>query len=105
MIVLQYAKQSKGVNMALEATIRARCDAELKVSAEAIFKQLGITTSQAINMFLAKVKNEKGIPFELKIPNEKTAQAMKDAMLGKNIESTSIEQIKQEFESMKHAKH
>jgi len=91
--------------MALEATIRARCDAELKVSAEAIFKQLGITTSQAINMFLAKVKSEKGIPFELKIPNETTIDAMNEVKLGKNIESTSIEQIKQEFESIKYAKH
>ena len=91
--------------MALEATIRARCDAELKVSAEAIFKQLGITTSQAINMFLAKVKNEKGIPFELKIPNETTIEAMNEAKLDRNMKAASIEQIKQEFESMKHAKH
>jgi DNA-damage-inducible protein J len=48
--------------MPLDATIRARCDADLKNAAEAIFKELGISTSQAINMFLAKVKIEKGIP-------------------------------------------
>lgn len=89
----------------LDATIRARCDADLKKSAEDIFKQLGITTSQAINMFLAKVKQENGIPFELKIPNELTQSVMDDVRKGKNIESTSIAQMKQEFESMKHAKH
>ncbi|MDD3323648.1 MAG: type II toxin-antitoxin system RelB/DinJ family antitoxin [Sulfurospirillaceae bacterium] len=91
--------------MALEATIRARCDVELKNSAEAIFKQLGISTSQAINMFLAKVKSENGIPFELKIPNEKTAQVMNEVLKGINMEETSIEQLKAEFESQKHAKH
>ncbi|MBV5277532.1 MAG: type II toxin-antitoxin system RelB/DinJ family antitoxin [Campylobacteraceae bacterium] len=91
--------------MALEATIRARCDAELKNSAEAIFKQLGISTSQAINMFLAKVKSENGIPFELKIPNEKTAQVMNEVLKGTNMEETSIEQLKMEFESQKYAKH
>ncbi|MDD3463161.1 MAG: type II toxin-antitoxin system RelB/DinJ family antitoxin [Sulfurospirillaceae bacterium] len=91
--------------MALEATIRARCDIELKNSAEAIFKQLGISTSQAINMFLAKVKSENGIPFELKIPNEKTAQVMNEVLNGINMEETSIEQLKAEFESQKHAKH
>lgn len=91
--------------MALEAIIRARCDAELKVSTEAIFKQLGITTSQAINMFLAKVKNENGIPFELKIPNETTANAMLEARENKNMEPSSIEQLKQDFKSVKNAKH
>lgn len=91
--------------MALEATIRARCDAELKNSAEAIFKKLGISTSQAINMFLAKVKSENGIPFELKIPNEKTAQVMNEVLKGINMEETSIEQLKMEFESQKYAKH
>ena len=89
----------------LDATIRARCDADLKKSAEEIFGQLGITTSQAINMFLAKVKQENGIPFELKIPNKTTQKAMDDVRNGKNTESTTIEQIKQEFESIKNAKH
>lgn len=90
--------------MALEATIRARCDADLKNSAEAIFKELGITTSQAINMFLAKVKREKGIPFELKIPNSTTANAMEEAQKGINMESVTLEELKSEFASIKHAK-
>ena len=89
----------------LDATIRARCDADLKRAAEEIFGQLGITTSQAINMFLAKVKQENGIPFELKIPNKTTQKAMNDIRNGKNTESVSIEQIKQEIESIKYAKH
>ena len=90
--------------MALEATIRARCDADLKNSAEAIFKELGITTSQAINMFLAKVKREKGIPFELKIPNIITANAMEEAQKGINMESVTLDELKYEFASIKHAK-
>jgi len=91
--------------MALDATIRARCDADLKNAAEAIFKELGISTSQAINMFLAKVKREKGIPFELKIPNETTLEAMQDAQDGINMEAITMDTLKAEFENMKHAKH
>ena len=90
--------------MALEATIRARCDADLKNSAEAIFKELGITTSQAINMFLAKVKREKGIPFELKIPNIITANVMEEAQKGINMESVTLDELKSEFANIKHAK-
>lgn len=90
--------------MSLDATIRARCDADLKNAAEAIFKELGISTSQAINMFLAKVKIEKGIPFELKIPNEITQLAMNEAKEGVNMEAITLDELKVEIEHAKHAK-
>ena len=63
----------------LNTTVRARVDSNLKSETEAIFAQIGITTSQAINIFLTRVKYEKGIPFELKIPNQTTEDAMKEA--------------------------
>ncbi len=65
--------------MALTSTVRARVDSNLKAEVEEIFKTLGISTSQAINMFLSRVKTEKGIPFELKIPNKTTLKAMEEA--------------------------
>lgn len=65
--------------MALEATVRARIDTNLKQEVEDILKQIGLTTSQAITLFMNKIKNERGIPFELKVPNALTLQAMKDA--------------------------
>ncbi len=68
--------------MALDATVRARVDAKLKEETEKIFSEIGLSTSQAINMFLKSVKRERGIPFELKIPNEKTLQAMREAKEG-----------------------
>jgi len=67
----------------LDATVRARIDSGLKNEVEVIFHELGLTTSQAITLFFKKVKIEKGIPFELKIPNETTIKAMNEA---KNLE-------------------
>jgi len=69
--------------MMLDATVRARIDSGLKNEVEVIFHELGLTTSQAITLFFKKVKIEKGIPFELKIPNETTIKAMNEA---KNLE-------------------
>lgn len=69
--------------MMLDTTVRARIDSNLKNEVETIFHELGLTTSQAITLFLKKVKIEKGIPFELKIPNETTIKAMSEA---KNLE-------------------
>lgn len=65
--------------MSLDATVRARIDTQLKQEVEEIFKQIGLTTSQAITLFMNRVKYEKGIPFELKIPNAKTLKAIEEA--------------------------
>ena len=65
--------------MALNSTVRARVDEQLKYEVEEILKQIGLTTSQAITLFLNRIRYEKGIPFELKIPNATTLKAMEEA--------------------------
>jgi DNA-damage-inducible protein J len=65
--------------MSLDATVRARIDVQLKQEVEEIFKQIGLTTSQAITIFMNRVKLDRGIPFELKVPSAKTLQAMEEA--------------------------
>ena len=78
--------------MALDSTIRARVDSKLKGEIEDILSEIGISTSQAILMFLKAVKRERGIPFELKIPNETTLKAMQEAKEGKG-ETISYEEF------------
>jgi len=42
------------------------------------------------------IKRERGIPMELKIPNDETLQAMKDAELGINMEEITLEEMIEE---------
>ena len=84
--------------MARGATVRARVDAKLKEETEKIFSEIGLTPSQAITLFLKSVKRERGIPFELKIPNETTLKAMQEAKEGIG-ETISYEDFIQESES------
>lgn len=65
--------------MALNATVRARIDAELKEDVEKILSEIGISTSQAITMFMKGIKRERGIPFELKISNKDTLKVIQKA--------------------------
>ncbi len=65
--------------MALDATVRARVDTQLKDDVEEILSQIGLSTSQAITLFMKRIKYEKGIPFELKVPNATTLNAMREA--------------------------
>lgn len=58
-----------------------RMDSEVKKQAEAIFGEIGINMTTAINIFLKQAIRENGIPFELKVktPNAQTAEAMEES--------------------------
>lgn len=45
-------------------TVSFRTRQVLKKKAEAVFEDMGISTSAAINMFLTQVVREKGMPFQ-----------------------------------------
>ena len=43
-------------------------DSQLKEDSEAVLAKLGISTTEAIRMFLSQVRLRKGMPFPLSIP-------------------------------------
>ncbi|MGB5684963.1 MAG: type II toxin-antitoxin system RelB/DinJ family antitoxin [Candidatus Electrothrix sp.] len=67
------------------ATIQARINPEVKREAQNILSQLHMTMSEAIALYLTQITLHKGIPFEIKIPNEVTQKALKDSEAGKNL--------------------
>jgi len=71
--------------MSKAAFIRARVEPKLKVNAEHILSLLGITPTQAITMLYSRIAREHEWPLELKIPNAKTARAIKETRKGKGI--------------------
>ena len=73
--------------MAKTATVRARVEPELKRGAEAVLKRMGLTSSEAITLFLAQVKLTKSIPFPVRVPNKETARAVKDIRARKDTET------------------
>ena len=56
--------------------IHARIDPRLKKSAERVFKQIGISTTEAIRLFLKQVELHRGLPFPVAVPNKETVAAM-----------------------------
>lgn len=74
--------------MAKSATINMRVDPAIKSDAEGIFSSLGMTLTEAINVFLHKSVMEGGLPFDVRQPryNAETEAAMaeaRDIMAGK----------------------
>ena len=54
--------------------VRARLEPELKEHAEQVFKQLGLSVTQAITMFYKQVEMRGGLPFNVVIPTWDTAR-------------------------------
>ncbi|WYD81833.1 MAG: type II toxin-antitoxin system RelB/DinJ family antitoxin [Candidatus Electrothrix gigas] len=67
------------------ATIQARINPQVKKDAQKILNQLHITMSEAIALYLTQITLHKGIPFEIKIPNEITEKTLRDSEAGKNL--------------------
>lgn len=67
------------------ATIRARIEPELKHNVEHILGSLGVSTTDAITMFYKQIEMHQGLPFQVKIPNKETIEALNDAEKGENL--------------------
>lgn len=67
--------------MAKTATINMRVNPQVKSDAESLFASLGMTLTEAINVFLHKSVMEGGLPFDVRQPhyNAETEQALREA--------------------------
>ena len=76
--------------MAKTDTLHIRIEPSVKQRAEETLKDLGLSITEAINVFLNQVILNDGIPFEIRKPryNQETIQAMEDTKNGKNLSKT-----------------
>ena len=71
--------------MTKTATVRARIEPRLKTDVEKLFSKLGLSTTEAINLFYRQVKLRKGLPFSVVIPNKTTENALKNTDAERNL--------------------
>ena len=84
--------------MSIAQTVTIQIDSTLKQNAETVFKQLGLSTSQAISLFYKQVQLRQDLPFESEeIPNATTIKALNDAKAGKG---TSFETTDELFKDL-----
>lgn len=80
--------------MSKDAYIRARTDAHLKERVEFIFAKLGLNMTDAINLFFHQVEIQGGLPFDVRIPNAETLQALQDLERNHDITTSSLSDFK-----------
>jgi DNA-damage-inducible protein J len=63
-------------------TARARIRPDIKAEAESIIHELGLSVSTAFELFYRQIILNRGLPFDVRIPNVTTRRAIEDARKG-----------------------
>ena len=63
--------------------VRARIDAKTKKRAADALSAMGLSISDAIRLLMRRVADERRLPFELKVPNAATREAIAELEAGK----------------------
>ncbi|MCK4441622.1 MAG: type II toxin-antitoxin system RelB/DinJ family antitoxin [Sulfurovaceae bacterium] len=70
-------------------------------TAKEIFKEYNMTVTDAINMFLNRVRLERGLPFDVKIPSDVTIEAIEQIKRGEVVNYTSDDPIAEMMKDLK----
>jgi len=65
------------------ATARARIRPDIKSEAESIIHDLGLSVSTAFELFYRQIIMNRGLPFDVRIPNKTTLKAIENARKGR----------------------
>ena len=84
--------------MGKTATIQTRVDPVIKKKAQEVLRRLNVSMSEAISMYLAQIALQRGIPFEIKIPNDLTVQTLEAAEKGEELHG--VDSVERLFEDM-----
>ena len=88
--------------MAKTDTLHIRIEPSVKQRAEKTLNELGLSITDAINVFLNQVILNDGIPFEIRKPrfNKETIEAIEDVKKGKNLSKTfdTVDEMFKELE-------
>ena len=73
------------------AVIHARIEPQIKRQAEGVLHSLGLSPTEAIRIFYRLITLRRGLPFEVAVPNQRTAATLEKSRRGDDV---------QEFESL-----
>jgi len=86
--------------MATSTTIQARIDVDTKRQAKGILDTLGISMSEAVFVYFKQIVMQRGIPFEIKVPNDITIETFEKTDAGEDLHRVSgLDELKAELKS------
>ncbi|GAB3466650.1 type II toxin-antitoxin system antitoxin DinJ [Massilia terrae] len=73
--------------------VRARIDTDTKQRAADALEAMGLTISDAIRLLMLRVAEERRLPFDVKVPNATTREAIAELEAGKGKRFDSVDDL------------
>ena len=73
--------------------VRARIDNTTKERATAALGAMGLSISDAIRLLMLRIADERRLPFEVKVPNAATREAMAELAAGNGTKFASVDAL------------
>ena len=79
--------------MSSDTVVRARIDSDIKARATEALHAMGLSVSDAIRLLLVRVAEEQRLPFDVKVPNRETLDAVRELEEGRGKRFDSAEEL------------
>lgn len=79
--------------MSSNTVVRARIDSDIKARATEALHAMGLSVSDAIRLLLVRVADEQRLPFDVKVPNRETLDAVRELEEGRGKRFDSAEDL------------
>ena len=83
----------------VDTYVRARIDSSTKKRATAALDAMGLSVSDAIRLLMVRIADEGRMPFEIKIPNRITRDAINSLESGKGQRYASVDALMEDLAS------
>jgi len=81
-----------------DSVVRSRINESVKIEATKLFSHMGLSMSDAIRLFLYQSIAEKRLPFNVKIPNAKTAKVLREIKTHpKRLKKTTLKKLEEDW--------
>jgi len=99
--MLWFLTYFKGIIMTTRRQTSIKVDPVAWDSAKEIFKEYNMTVTDAINIFLNRVRLEKGLPFDVKIPSDSFQKSIDEIEKGEVVSYSSDDPIAEMMKDLK----
>ena len=73
--------------------VHIRVDGDVKEQAAEALASMGLTVSDAVRILLTRIAAEKAMPFELRVPNRATAEAIEAGERGEVTRAANVQEM------------
>jgi len=79
--------------MKSDTVVRARIEGDVKIRASEVLAEMGLSVSDAIRMLLIRVATERALPFEVRVPNAETVEAIRELDQGGRARFANVREL------------